>query len=132
MNRRRVTEATERVTRRWQQADDAPRLLSQVPELDSLRMQIEEMVRDRKQHLGLERMRATTLRRRGMWLVLAAIAYSYLYWLGRVAQQAGLAERYHNWKTESHFWLGLQLFRHNDPDLTTLLARWLNVPRQSG
>jgi len=96
------------------------------------RMQIEEMFRDLKQHLGLERMRSTTLQRRAMWLVLAAIAYSYLYWLGRVAQQAGLSERYHYWKSESQFWLGLQLFRHNDPDLTTLLARWLKVPKQSG
>jgi hypothetical protein len=43
VNRRRISEATERVTRRWQQADDAPRLLSQVPDLDSLRMQIEEL-----------------------------------------------------------------------------------------
>ena len=96
------------------------------------RMQIEEMFRDLKQHLGLEQMRTADLRRRAVWLALIATAYTFLYWLGRLAQKAGLADCYHYWKQESHFWLGYQLFRHNDPALTTLTARWLKVPRQSG
>jgi hypothetical protein len=42
MRRRRTSEAEQRVARRWQQADDAPRLLAEIPELESLRMVIEE------------------------------------------------------------------------------------------
>lgn len=42
MRRRRTSEGEQRVARRWQLADEAPRLLTEVPELQSLRMVIEE------------------------------------------------------------------------------------------
>ncbi len=42
MMRRRATEGAQRVARRWQQADESPRLLSEIPGLTSLRLVIEE------------------------------------------------------------------------------------------
>jgi hypothetical protein len=89
------------------------------------RMQIEEMFRDLPQHLHIEKMPCTTLARKATWLLLCALAYSYLYWLGVLAQARGLSERYHYWKTESVFWLGLQLVRHHDSWLTTLTKHLL-------
>jgi hypothetical protein len=96
------------------------------------RMQIEEMFRDLKQHLDIERMRCEGLERRAMWLLLAAIAYSYLYWLGTVAQRAGLSMYYHYWKTESAAWLGVQLFAHRDPHIPKLTRRVLAKLAQTG
>ncbi|NSW58634.1 MAG: transposase [Armatimonadetes bacterium] len=84
------------------------------------RMQIEEMFRDLKQHLHIQKMPYATLARKATWLLLCALAYTYLYWVGVLAKAAGLSERYHYWKTESVFWLGLQLVRHHDPWLATL------------
>lgn len=89
------------------------------------RMQIEEMFRDLKQHLDIERMRCEGLARHAMWLLLAAIAYTYLYWLGAAGQRAGLSMYYHYWKTESVAWLGVQLFAHRDPHIPRLTRRML-------
>jgi len=89
------------------------------------RMQIEEMFRDLKQHLHLERMPCRTAEYLKTWLLLSAMAYSYLYWLGLRAQQAHLSEQYHYWKAESVFWLGLQLLRYHDPAVHRLTRRLL-------
>jgi hypothetical protein len=97
----------------------------QIQQLYASRMQIEEMFRDLKQHLGIERMRCTTTARHQTWLLLCAIAYSHLYWLGVLAQRAGLSAQYHYWKTESAFWLGLQLVLCADRRLTKLNRRLL-------
>jgi hypothetical protein len=97
----------------------------QIQQLYASRMQIEEMFRDLKQHLGIERMRCTTTERHQTWLLLCAIAYSHLYWLGVLAQRAGLSAQYHYWKTESAFWLGLQIVLCADRRLTRLNQRLL-------
>jgi len=89
------------------------------------RMQIEEMFRDLKQHLHIEKMPCLTLARKATWLLLCALTYSYLYWLGALAKARGFSQRYHYWKQESVFWLGLQLVRHHDPWLTRLTRRLL-------
>jgi hypothetical protein len=96
------------------------------------RMQIEEMFRDLKQHLNIERLPCRSLDRYATWLLLVAMAYSYLYWLGQTAQTAGLSDRYHYWKTESVFWLGLQLLLHTDPAVPRLSRRLLTRFYQSG
>jgi hypothetical protein len=92
------------------------------------RMQIEEMFRDLKQHLRIEKMPCTTIARQATWLLMCALAYSYLYWVGAMAKARGLSERYHCWKQESVLWLGLQLVRHHDPWLATA-TRLLRKPR---
>jgi len=97
----------------------------QIQQLYASRMQIEEMFRDLKQHLGIERMRCTTTVRHATWLLLCAIAYSHLYWLGVLAQRAGLSPQYHYWKAESAFWLGLQIVLCGDRRLAKLNQRLL-------
>lgn len=89
------------------------------------RMQIEEMFRDLKQHLHIEKMPCTTVARKFTWLLLCALAYSYLYWLGVLAHARGLSDYYHCWKQASVFWLGLQLIRHHDPCLPKLTKHLL-------
>jgi hypothetical protein len=116
---------------RWNLAsslDDPDR----IHQLYQTRMQIEEMFRDLKQHLRIERLPCHTAERYATWLLLVAMAYSYLYWLGQLAQKAGLSNLYHYWKAESVFWLGLQLLLHADPAVPRLTRRLLSRFRESG
>jgi len=112
---------------RWNLATSLP-TKAQVSKIYYSRMQIEEMFRDLKQHLHIEKMPCTTLARTATWLLLCALAYSYLYWLGVLGTEQKLSERYHYWKTASVLWLGLQLVRHHDPWLAKLTHRLL-IPK---
>jgi len=115
----------QRQGRRWNLASslDDPEAIHQ---LYQTRMQIEEMFRDLKQHLHIERLPCRTPERHATWLLLVAMAYSYLYWMGLLAQKAGLSRQYHYWKAESVFWLGLQLLLHADPAVPRLTRRLLS------